>query len=116
VSVEGERIGVRPAPNVELALFRIAQEALANALKHAGATSARVVLASRPGFLRLSIEDNGSGFAQPSGARAEHRGGWGLPMMRERAEGAGGTLRIEFPARGTRVVAEVPHVDSNHPG
>ncbi|HTN26641.1 MAG TPA: PAS domain S-box protein [Burkholderiales bacterium] len=116
VSVEGERTGLRPAPNVELALFRIAQEALANALKHAGATSARVVLASRPGFLRLSIEDNGSGFAQPSGARAEHRGGWGLPLMRERAEGAGGTLRIEFPARGTRVVAEVPHVDSNHPG
>jgi PAS domain S-box-containing protein len=116
VSVEGERIGLRPAPNVELALFRIAQEALANALKHAGATSAQVVLTSRPGFLRLSIEDNGTGFAQPSGARAEHRGGWGLPMMRERAEAAGGTLRIEFPARGTRVVAEVPHVDSNHPG
>jgi signal transduction histidine kinase len=37
-------------------------------------------------------------------------------MMRERAEEAGGTLRIEFPAKGTRVVAEVPHVDSNHPG
>ena len=66
--------------------------------------------------MRLSIEDNGGGFAQPSGARAEHRGGWGLPMMRERAEEAGGTLRIEFPAKGTRVVAEVPHVDSNHPG
>ena len=116
VSVEGRRIGVRPAPNVELALFRIAQEALANALKHAGATSARIALSSKGGFLRLSIEDDGGGFAEPSGARAEHRGGWGLPMMRERAEEAGGTLRIEFPTKGTRVVAEVPHVDSNHPG
>jgi len=116
VSVQGHRFGARPAPNVELALFRIAQEALANALKHASATSARIALACQGGFLRLSIEDDGSGFAQPSGARAEHRGGWGLPMMRERAEEAGGTLRIEFPARGTRVVAEVPHVDSNHSG
>ena len=116
VSVEGGKIGARPAPNIELALFRIAQEALANALKHAGATSARIALSSKAGFLRLSIEDDGGGFAEPSGARAEHRGGWGLPMMRERAEEAGGTLRIEFPTNGTRVVAEVPHVDSNHPG
>jgi len=116
VSVSGHRFGARPAPNVELALFRIAQEALANALKHASATSARIGLACQGGFLRLSIEDDGNGFAQPSGARAEHRGGWGLPMMRERAEEAGGTLRIEFPDRGTRVVAEVPHVDSNHSG
>ncbi|HTL26451.1 MAG TPA: PAS domain S-box protein [Burkholderiales bacterium] len=116
VSVENARIGARPAPNVELALFRIAQEALANAVKHASATSARVALTAKGGFLRLAVEDNGSGFAQPSGARAEHRGGWGLPMMRERAEEAGGTLRIEFPGRGTRVVAEVPYVDSNHPG
>ena len=116
VSVEGRRIGVRPAPNVELALFRIAQEALANALKHAGATSARIAVWSKGGFLRLSIEDDGNGFAEPSGARAERRGGWGLPMMRERAEEAGGTLRIEFPTKGTRVVAEVPHVDSNHSG
>ncbi len=116
VSVENARIGARPAPNVELALFRIAQEALANAVKHASATRARVALTAKGGFLRLAVEDNGSGFAQPSGARAEHRGGWGLPMMRERAEEAGGTLRIEFPGRGTRVVAEVPYVDSNHPG
>ena len=116
VAVSGHRLGARPAPNVELALFRIAQEALANALKHAGATCARIALTYHGGFLRLSIEDDGSGFAQPSGARAEHRGGWGLPMMRERAEEAGGTLRIEFPDRGTRVVAEVPHVDSNHSG
>jgi PAS domain S-box-containing protein len=116
VAVQGQRIGARPAPNVELALFRIAQEALANAVKHAGASRAAVALSCKGGFLRLSIEDDGSGFAQPSGARAALQGGWGLPMMRERAEEAGGTLRIEFPARGTRVVAEVPHVDSNHPG
>jgi PAS domain S-box-containing protein len=116
VVVQGQRIVARPAPNVELALFRIAQEALANAVKHAGATRAEIALSCKGGFMRLSIEDNGGGFAQPSGARAEHRGGWGLPMMRERAEEAGGTLRIEFPAKGTRVVAEVPHVDSNHPG
>ena len=101
---------------MELALFRIAQEALANAVKHAGASRAAVALSCKGGFLRLSIEDDGSGFAQPTGARAALQGGWGLPMMRERAEEAGGTLRIEFPAKGTRVVAEVPHVDSNHPG
>jgi two-component system sensor histidine kinase UhpB len=116
VTVETQPIGARPAPNIELALFRIAQEALANAVKHAGATNAQIDLSARSGFLRLSVEDNGSGFAESAVARAEPHGGWGLPMMRERAQEAGGTLRIEFPGRGTRVIAEVPHVDSNHPG
>jgi signal transduction histidine kinase len=58
--------------------------------------------------LRVMVEDDGRGFADPVGARSAARGGWGLPTMRERAEAHGGTLRIEFPPRGTRLIVEVP--------
>lgn len=116
VTVEGAASEPRLAPEIELALFRIAQEALTNAAKHASASCARVRLENERGSVRLSIEDDGVGFAQPAGARAARRGGWGLPVMRERAAEVGGTLHVEFPDRGTRVIVEVPHVDSNRSG
>ena len=116
VAVQGQPLRSRPAARVELALFRIAQEALANAVKHARASHACVLLSQKGGFLQIAIEDDGVGFAHSVDGHAEQGGGWGLPLMRERAAEAGGTLHIEFPARGTRVVAKVPHVDSPHPG
>jgi len=68
----------------------------------------RVAITEEAGGIRLSVEDDGRGFANPVGARSARRGGWGLPAMRERAEAHGGTLRIEFPGRGTRLIVEIP--------
>ena len=97
----------RPAPEAELALFRIVQEALTNAAKHSGAAAVRVEIETLPGRVRVSVADNGRGFADVPGARGA-RGGWGVPEMRERAEAHGGTLRVVSSSGGTRVTAEVP--------
>jgi PAS domain S-box-containing protein len=116
IRVEGAPLEPRLTGDAELALFRIAQEALANAAKHSGAAKVRIAVARSDGGVRLVVEDDGRGFADPQGARAERRGGFGLPAMRERAAALGGSLRVEFPGAGTRVVAEVPCADPRHPG
>jgi signal transduction histidine kinase len=89
-------------PATEQALFRIAQEALANAVKHAGPDRVRVSLTSADGTLELCVEDDGRGF-EPSVTRARS-GKLGLTSMAERAERLGGALRIEStPGGGTTV-------------
>jgi two-component system sensor histidine kinase UhpB len=98
---------------VETSLFRIVQEALTNAAKHSGGTAIRVRVEPQPHSLRLCVEDDGRGFAEPLGARKSRRGGWGLPTIRERAEACGGSLRIEHPERGTRLIVEVPAADAH---
>ena len=105
LTVSGAR--ARLPKELELALFRIVQESLTNAAKHSGAASARIEIETRPGRVRVSVADDGRGFADPPGARSA-RGGWGVPEMRERAEAHGGTLRIVSSSSGTRVTAEVP--------
>lgn len=92
-------------PALEEALYAVAQEALNNALKHAGAQSVRVVLRGEPARVSLVVEDDGRGF-DPATAGA--RGGAGLGNMRERLARWGGRLQIEsHPGQGTRVNAEV---------
>jgi len=89
---------------LETVLYRLAQEALNNVAKHAGA--GRVELQVRGGEDRLDllVDDDGRGF-EPTG---EHSG-FGLVGMRERVELAGGELRIESePGAGTRVIASLP--------
>jgi PAS domain S-box-containing protein len=94
--------------NVELALFRVVQEALTNAVKHSGATTIGIRAWQSADCSSLSIEDDGRGFTDPEGARSAWRGGWGLPEMRKRAEAVGGHLQIEFPeSGGTRVLVHV---------
>ena len=93
--------------DTELALFRIVQEALTNAAKHSGGTAVDIAIRYGEG-VRLTVEDDGRGFAEPLGARSARRGGFGLPTMRERAEAHGGTLCIEFPGRGTRLMVDMP--------
>jgi signal transduction histidine kinase len=94
--------GRRARSDVELALFRIAQEALANVARHAHATVVSMDVAARRGGIILSIEDDGVGF---DGERT----GSGLVTMRSRAEGVGGTFSIESePGKGTRVTVVVP--------
>ncbi len=95
-------------PTLETAVFRIAQEALWNVVKHAGATAADVELTVTDGGIRLRIKDNGRGF-QTDGSRPgrDLRRGVGLGGMQERAALMGGTARItSIPNEGTEIVAE----------
>jgi two-component system sensor histidine kinase UhpB len=89
----------------ETAFFRIAQEALVNAAKHAAAAVIEVVLVSAPEAVTLSVSDDGAGF---EAARSPERPSWGLNTMRERADSVGASLRIDSHiGGGTRVVVEL---------
>jgi signal transduction histidine kinase len=104
VTVDGD-LSALPL-GVELTAFRIAQEALTNTRRHAGATHATVRLAHRPGLLTLEVTDDGTG---PVGSRTGH----GLIGMRERVALYGGTLSTGAgPAGGYRVAAELPLEDA----
>jgi signal transduction histidine kinase len=117
VAVEGGALEPRPGREVEMALFRIMQEALTNAAKHAAASQARVSLSRKHGRVSLLVEDDGVGMRAALAANDPGReGGWGMAVMRERAEAVGGALRIERPGRGTRIVVEVTTDDPHHPG
>jgi signal transduction histidine kinase len=88
---------------VEAALYRVGQEALHNALRHAAAGRIRVALSRTARRVVLEVADDGRGFApeMPSG-------GLGLASMRERASGAGGVLTVRSGPGGTRVRMTVP--------
>ena len=116
VAVEGGKLEPRPAPEVEVALFRIAQEALTNVAKHAAASRARVSLTGGAGRVRLLVEDDGRGIRSAPDATDPGPAGWGMAVMRERAEAVGGAMRVEHPKRGTRIVVEVAAGDTHHPG
>jgi PAS domain S-box-containing protein len=104
--VEGQEPAPRLAPEVDMALLRIAQEALANALKHSQARRASLQLQCRDRRLTLIIADDGVGF-EPNG-QLTSGGHWGLAMMRERAEAVGGRLHVESaPGAGTRIMVEL---------
>ncbi len=89
-------------PQVELTLFRAAQEALTNVRKHARASRCDVGLEYRPGGVCLSVEDNGVG--------VEDRGqGFGIQGVRERAQLLGGEVRIQTAmGRGFRLEVDIP--------
>jgi signal transduction histidine kinase len=92
-----------PEP-VESALYRIAQEALTNIAKHAGASTVSVVTRRDGARLTMIVEDNGTGFEASTPGE-----GLGLVSMRERAELLGGSLQVESSAgHGTTLVVEVP--------
>ncbi len=93
---------------MELALYRVAQEALINVAKHSGAHRARVTLSQTNGNVRLCIEDSGRGFdvKAVTGSR-DH--GLGLFGMSERVSLLGGTFQINSqPGSGTTITLEVP--------
>jgi two-component system, LuxR family, sensor kinase FixL len=105
----GCRFESRPPPplcdqTVATHLFRIAQEAVSNAIKHGRATLIRIRLSRRPGGALLAISDNGRGF--PAGGPVPK--GMGLRIMQTRAGMIGGTLAMENrPEGGTRVLCAV---------
>ncbi len=112
IEFEGAKIGRLP-DHIELAAFRIVQEAVNNCARHARPTKVGVHVTSRDGSLHLEIEDDGVGFdVVEVAARARTGEAVGLEGMRERAEIAGGTFRVDsVPGRGTRVAAEIPLPD-----
>jgi two-component system CheB/CheR fusion protein len=94
-----------PVP-IEIAtgLYRIAQEALRNANKHAGRAHVKVLLRGTPSGIRLQVMDSGEGFDPQA-----PRGGLGLISMEERARLMGGTLSVESKVgEGTRITLDVP--------
>jgi signal transduction histidine kinase len=98
---------LRLPPDVEVNLYRIAQEALHNVAKHAEATRVAVCLQRTDGHLVLAIEDDGRGFVV-NGQPRDGQGGFGLLNMRERAALVGGSIDIEsVPAQGTTVLTRV---------
>jgi signal transduction histidine kinase len=106
----------RLEPKVEMSLFRIAQEALNNVIRHAQAGQVNIELKQHKRVLWLSIADNGVGFKFPAQQESDEHG-WGLRIMRERAESIGGSFRVEFArpglrragdaSRGSRVIVEL---------
>jgi signal transduction histidine kinase len=95
------------AENCEANLLGIAQEALTNAVRHAGATTIRVLLAYRAGTVVLEVDDSGQGM---SGRESPGHGGFGIQGMRERARQIGGEIQIlSDSGRGTRVIVTVPN-------
>jgi len=94
--------------SVELALFRIAQEALHNAKKHSQATAILIKLAYNRGNIEMMIKDNGTGFSVPVQNQLAVSKKFGLIGMAERARVAGGNLRIESSlGKGTTISVNI---------
>lgn len=110
VHVAGDELEGRLPPDLEILLFRVAQEALTNTLKHSGAKLAVVTLRRRGGWIEVEAVDAGGGFdAERALSPAGGADGCGLRGMRDRLELFGGRLRIaSAPGAGTRVRATVP--------
>ena len=101
LSTRPDRLGRLPGP-VESTAYFVAAEAVTNAIRHAGASSAQVDVEHRDGVLTVTVSDDGAG-----GARIE--GGSGLRVLSDRVATLDGTVRIDSPAgAGTRVRAELP--------
>lgn len=111
VTLEVEGDATRLNDRARTALFRIAQEALTNVRRHSGASQAAVRLSLGGVEARLTVTDNGRGFAADEGAAAagSRSARLGLAGMRERAAMLGGTLEVtSAPGGGTRVTARLP--------
>jgi signal transduction histidine kinase len=106
-------INERLPNNMEIAFYRIVQEALNNVARHARATHVDVLITQRDDCLVLIIEDDGIGFVPTEAIKGKRLG---LNGMRERAEMLGGKLIVEsIPGKGSTVLVEVPHANpSSH--
>jgi signal transduction histidine kinase len=113
VEIDAETYNGQPRASEE-ALYRIAQEALSNAVKHAGASRITIRLSANSSAVRLSVRDDGAGFDPHVIERRDdtddgREGGYGLTTMRERAHALGGVLDVRSsPGRGTVVEAAIP--------
>lgn len=94
--------------NLELALFRVAQEAITNVHRHAGSDKATIRVISNDEELLLEVEDNGKGMSPEKIATLYTGSGVGFAGMRERVRSFGGVLDIRSSNAGTRVTATLP--------
>lgn len=106
-------VQIEPLPELptelQSVLFRIAQEALGNVVRHASASQALLRLSPRLGWVRLMVWDDGVGFDVPEAdARSSSGVSSGLSGMRERARLFGGRVAVESRAGDTRVMAQFP--------
>ena len=98
---------LRLPPRIEAALFRIAQEAVNNLIKYANARTVEISFVQEAQEVRLMIADDGCGFEV---SQLPETGGYGLQIMRERAEAVDAVLKVDSsPGRGTRIIAIVEH-------
>jgi signal transduction histidine kinase len=95
---------VQTSPEMQHAILRIVQEAISNAVRHAGATRLMVSLSERDGSVTVRISDDGRGFDAGPANREQPDRGFGLVSMAERAEAFGGQLRLESEPGGGTVV------------
>jgi signal transduction histidine kinase len=103
--VDVERIG----SDREITCFRVVQESLTNALRHASPKQIRVQVVRRPASLSLAIADDGRGFDTGTLAAASVAGHLGVVGMQQRVRARGGTFRLSSdPGTGTRVDVEIP--------
>jgi two-component system, NarL family, sensor histidine kinase UhpB len=108
IRIEAEPIEDLLTRQAELALYRIAQEAISNAVRHADPNRVMVAIARTSGAVALTVSDDGTGFALDEISRSGE-GGLGLFGMKERASYVGGTVTIRSaPGAGTVVRAEIP--------
>jgi PAS domain S-box-containing protein len=91
---------------VQIALYRILQEALTNVARHSGASAVSIRFARSPAALEVAVIDDGCGFDAEAVAVSSHR--LGIQSMRERAAMLGGTVSFISQPRGTRILVQVP--------
>lgn len=103
VEVDDLTSAARPPADVELAAFRIAQEATTNSLRHSGGRSLALVATVAPAAIDLVVRDDGRGFAADEVSAARRHGHFGLAGMHDRAEGIGAVLRVDSTPAGTQV-------------
>jgi signal transduction histidine kinase len=109
VAVHADERSVQPAPQVQIALFRIAQEALNNIAKHAGARHAEIALDEENGDCVMSVRDDGIGFDVGENTSDRAKAGIGMVTMRERSQAVGGRFEVQaLPGHGTRLTVRVP--------
>jgi signal transduction histidine kinase len=106
VKVDADLEPVSLAPAAEVAALRIAQEGLANAVKHAHATTIRLAIHGRDGMVEITVSDDGRGFVPNGNGDTQ---GLGLRLMRERIDELGGSLTISSrEGEGTTIRATLP--------
>jgi len=103
VAAEVRLPSIRYAPELETALYRIIQESVSNAVRHAGATRVQISLDEHQGVLSARVQDDGHGFDP-----ATPVDGFGLTGMRERVALLHGDLEITSSPGGTTIVAAIP--------
>jgi len=108
VGVRGLVSAERLAPEMEIALFRVAQEALNNVVKHARASQVEIVLERSGSDYVMTVEDDGVGF-EAAEIFATRQAGLGMVTMRERTQALGGKLEVQAGrGDGTRLTVRVP--------